>query len=478
MKRLIIGPCMVALFFTTLINANPNMLRCASVARTLASLPTPAMRTPSAAKSMCQVAVGAASAGINLKDVGPRITTEDPCAKYPRLATPAERKVHECLRMLDLLWQIDCALNGPGDRTIGDKKLDPHVVRECQQIGTRFGLDGMDDVNWDQLEAAVKGDMPTRAVPYFDIVGFTKNLNTIIAGLNEIKNDVAAIPDPVFCYQTIGDADINPDGLTIDGTTNPKGVYRLKENVTYTGTTNPAISVTTDDVVIDLGGYTLRGTGANVDGVNISGSRVMVKNGRIDYTGQSTNSTSCVQIVGTDAIVRDVILTRGYHGCRLHAERGTVQCCAAYQNTDAGFYTLTDGTRSSSNAVFDKCISMFNVGNGYHVLKNPGNDDTHVFRDCIAANNSSSDGFVFILQTSGTSVTDLCHRCVSVNNRYNFQIYAFAGTLDLALTGAYARGGSVNYQAGGGGSFNFTYNPITPPGTSLNTAHFWDCINL
>jgi hypothetical protein len=166
---------------------------------------------------------------------------------------------------------------------------------------------------------------------------------------------------------------------------NNPGFYYLTQNLTYSGTSN-AITVSADNVTLDLMGFRLisTATSGNPNGVYMFGRKnVEVKNGTLRgfWTGiyeQSTGANhrvtnvraiygtigggSGIWLSGNGHLVKDCNASNNnYIG--IYVGSGTVADCVAGDNGATGIRILGPGD-VLGNAVFNNSVHNFDLGNG------------------------------------------------------------------------------------------------------------------
>lgn len=113
---------------------------------------------------------------------------------------------------------------------------------------------------------------------------------------------------------------------------NASGSYRLTGNLNASGNLNGAIQVNSDDVTIDLNGFTITGGGAGItDGISIAGYKnVELRNGTIrgfTRSGVFTNLfTLYIRVIGVTAIGNTT------YGIDLQGEGNIIDGCTALNN--------------------------------------------------------------------------------------------------------------------------------------------------
>lgn len=136
-----------------------------------------------------------------------------------------------------------------------------------------------------------------------------------------------------------GQTDILPSGAATFTIASP-GSYVLVQDVTMTDNSVPCITVSADNVKIDLNGHTIAGIGGTGDGIQFTGSRkgCQVRNGTVTAFGEGG-----VINIGAQAVVSDLEVS-SCGGAGVEAGTG-----ARIQNVTAqgnGSYGIFGGSRS------------------------------------------------------------------------------------------------------------------------------------
>jgi len=452
-----------------------------AIPKTPAGKPFESTRT---LRSLAQVA----RAGVDLQKIKPRITTEDPLAKYPRVIRPDERQARRCMMLMQNLWQLDRALD-----VIRDGKIEAPLTRSVDIGGQEVDLQKVikhsrnlsrvlnvgDDMDWDGLEKAFAEDaVPTRhSIPYLKIDTFSANLQKIINALPGIDTAVGAITAPTFPppYTLITDTQMVAGTYTIS----TPGVYRLADSVLMTSGTGPAITITADHVVVDLAGQTIDGGAQDIDGIKVEGDYCLIKNGTVKNVAPSTGAFFPRAAILQDLAKKELRLqdlnlvdnNAGSNFCLGTYLYGfsSVQRCFCANNRDSGL--RLDG----ANGVVRDTIGMNSIESGSEGLGVTGAALTvnNVMKNCVAAANLGNG---ISVTTSGGSDpnTILGQGCVSLNNGAEGFGSSGGGSVNWGVLGnCYARGnGTFDYQ--GGTPKSFTQNTSITPAS----AKFWDCIGV
>ena len=207
--------------------------------------------------------------------------------------------------------------------------LEDDVITESIELCSRLSHHNP-ELEWSQLATLLAG---SRA--WCVGCNFLNDLNNIKYWIAQMQSLLAGQQECLeLCTKLIGATDhgdgqpfIGTTGLTIDSTM-PGGHYCLREYVLtpspgFVGT--DAITVTRDDVLIDLQGNTINGNGLDIGGILFSNASYgTVQNGTITnfntdatppYTGYGVRFTSGSGVAYQGATARDLVLTDcGFYG--------------------------------------------------------------------------------------------------------------------------------------------------------------------
>jgi parallel beta-helix repeat protein len=163
--------------------------------------------------------------------------------------------------------------------------------------------------------------------------------------------------------------------------TNP-GVYYLTRSLSVSGN---GVNINTNDVTLDLCGFTMTGVGAGVAGVQVNvQNRVTIRNGTIRNFSNGifiiapatntliegmllhSNLSNGISIEATASVIRDCRFTANAAGFNLsHGYENVIEDCVAIENRQIGF--LVAGTNNliirniaSGNPVNDYSIGVSN----------------------------------------------------------------------------------------------------------------------
>ncbi len=272
-----------------------------------------------------------------------------------------------------------------------------------------------------------------------------------------------------------GSPGCTPTALTIatTGTTiSTAGVYCLNNDPILTEFSTIAINAS--NVVLDLGGHTITGSGAfgsagitinsgfsNItitngtitscyDGINmttISGTRnitlkdLLIVNSShksIDVSTSSFVSNLLIQNVSMNSVGQGHISLNGNIGC-------VVESCIMRGANQQAFITgsfmtvtflncigISGGTNgfaitNSTNVAFDNCKALSCAGNGFAVTVNSAGDNGNItFNNCVS--NDSPGGNGFLISVSGRILNTTFNNCQALHNN----VAGFATTSDTS----------------------------------------------
>ena len=222
--------------------------------------------------------------------------------------------------------------------------------------------------------------MPLNARKCCKIKVAQSQLGCINSTLEQILNKVCALivietNDCSLNFKKIAQSDI-PKVI------NEPGHYCLQDNVTNATT---AITISSDDVFLDLQGYSIDSQGVGANGISIGAvDSVVITNGIVESsTGAGIISTGAKNVVFNEVLSRN----NGDEGFRLATGNSCMKFvdCTASNNT-VGFASVignsnitylrsiactntTDGfLLAGGSQTLDTCMSYGNTSNGFHFL--------------------------------------------------------------------------------------------------------------
>ncbi|MEN1727351.1 MAG: right-handed parallel beta-helix repeat-containing protein [Pseudomonadota bacterium] len=249
------------------------------------------------------------------------------------------------------------------DGAITQSKLAGQSVGQSEIISTQVQrrIDGSCAV--DSAVAAIGEDGSVSCVPatgytdgdavaaVLDADGSGSLLDADLLDGLEAIDLIAAASDEVAL--PIGQADLP---FLIDS----PGSYYLTENLSFPGQDSAAIRITTNDVTLDLRGFSLTGDGLGTgSGIQFFGAQIVIKDGRvmrfggdgIESTLTSANNTRLEDIVASN---------NGGQGIALSGSSNFLVDCTARANG-------ADGISSGGGSLIVQSIAQSNGGNGISV---------------------------------------------------------------------------------------------------------------
>ena len=244
---------------------------------------------------------------------------------------------------------------------------------------------------------------------------------------------------------------------------------KLARSLVYEG--SDRLDVKSDDVTIDLAGYTLTGHSNSLDGIyQWSGYKnLTIRNGTIK--GFSRASFAAVQTLGSNVRIENMILEGNDNGLEVGGTPTTVKNCEMSDNTGYGIYTtakliVTDcsfyrngleGLHVGDESLINNCQAIDNAGNGIYagdstLIANctaSGNQGSYAIhaggystlRSCVASKNSCDRGIHVGYRSSVIDCT--ASENVGSGSPYTCGIYANHGSL---ISGCTAGGNSHSNQ--------------------------------
>lgn len=188
------------------------------------------------------------------------------------------------------------------------------------------------------------------------------------------------------------------------------GSYYLTANLTA-GAGENGITVSADDVTIDLNGFTLRGSGAvDTTGIFIANNknRMTVKNGIIRYFDKGIYCTPVSMFLPSYSRFEKLSIS-SCSSYGIYAGKATrINDCNVHNNAGSGIV-------SSADSLLSNCMSRNNFGSGISV----GNDS--VVEECIATGIQGDYGI-----SAGDGA--LLENCTANNNQVGYGIYVGEGS--------------------------------------------------
>ena len=159
---------------------------------------------------------------------------------------------------------------------------------------------------------------------------------------------------------------------SLPATISQPGSYYLSQNLTHTNRYSNAITVSADNVTIDLKGYTLFGPGATLgtsNGIYMNGrSNVEVRNGTITAFGNNGIwEEDTADVASGHRVIGVRVLSNGGYGIELNGSGHAIKNCTAIGNcfalTQGGYGGITCGLACTvvGNVVSYNAISGINT---------------------------------------------------------------------------------------------------------------------
>ncbi len=170
------------------------------------------------------------------------------------------------------------------------------------------------------------------------------------------------------------------------------GNYTLTKSLTYTTNRTDAITITSDGVILDLGGFSITGPGmatAAHQGVAIFGNGVEVRNGYISgfYYGLFANNS--ISPKASNLKIHDNLFGIDFESSAFGTE---VKDCKVYSNGRTGIYVAAAGGLITNNVTYNNGTDTANYG----IYVNSGS--------CVIGNSSSHNSGTGIYAGDGCTV--------------------------------------------------------------------------
>ena len=167
------------------------------------------------------------------------------------------------------------------------------------------------------------------------------------------------------------------------------GSYYLTGNLTGT-TGQDGIKIESNDVTLDLRGFTLQGVPGSSNGVEITTGAIYrraitIRNGTARGWGESGFFAQFIDGGVFDSLTAE---GNGQWGFVLGGQGGVLSNCSATRNGGSGI--------SASEATITECTSLYNGGHGFQI-------NTVALSNCVSAHNSSNG------VDAGSSRIEACH---------------------------------------------------------------------
>ena len=192
------------------------------------------------------------------------------------------------------------------------------------------------------------------------------------------------------------------------------GDYTLAKSLTYNANRTDAITITTDDVILDLGGNCITGPGLATSahhGISIFGNGVEVRNGYIAGFFYGLFANNSISPKASNLRVHDNLFGIDFESSAYGAE---VKDCKVYTNGRTGIYVAAAGGIITNNVTYNNGTETssygINVNSGSCVIGNSSYHNTGIGvaagDGCTVKNNSSFGNTETGIITFGTVLLD------------------------------------------------------------------------
>ncbi len=188
------------------------------------------------------------------------------------------------------------------------------------------------------------------------------------------------------------------------------GSYYLTQNLSCTG---DGIRVTTDDVTIDLMGFTLSGDNETQQrGIYIyNSSNVEIKNGTIRLFSVGVYSPYGIVTTHSNRIIGVRAMDNNRNGIVLQSKNNTVKDCTVAENANYGIYVVREGSTFSNNTAYNNGGHGIVAGKGSTIINNTvyenGGDGIYAYYGSTLMNNTAKDnGGHGIFVEDGSTLTN------------------------------------------------------------------------
>lgn len=246
-----------------------------------------------------------------------------------------------------------------------------------------------------------------------------------------LMQKASTLPKPITRTRLFSDVTTFTSITTVPTTISAAGHYMLANDVTVATT---GITIDANNVVLDLDGRNIDGTGGGVNGIIVNGGRsnILIGNGYI-----SNMSQNGILVQGDECTVTNCVLQNNLKGIYLNAATHcTIKECQAFSNTSAGFYLS-----GATNSFITDCQSINTTsaiaGFGFFTT----NGSLNLFDECTAVDTHTT-GTTFGIFPTGFAFTGTETQSSITNCESNHTYAPSAGVaqpfgiaLNAALTG-------------------------------------------
>ena len=234
-----------------------------------------------------------------------------------------------------------------------------------------------------------------------------KTLSIIILAAAILVAGSVIAADKVVVIPLNSSSSVGTKIFSLPATISSPGLYFLSGNLTQQSDASPAITVTVNDVTLDLMGFTLKGLGAasSSAGISISGrSNVEIRNGTVrDFGGggiHSTQSSSNCRIINIRAIANKIA------GIKVVGSNHLIKDCHASNNLGYGIWMSGSGAVITGNVINDNGSNGLQCTSGGNITDN-------------VSHGNAGTGFTLSLATSDYYVIDRNTLYQNTGSNYN-----------------------------------------------------------
>jgi len=187
------------------------------------------------------------------------------------------------------------------------------------------------------------------------------------------------------------------------------GSYTLSGNLTYTANSTNAITISANNVTLDMGGYSLTGPGSLAsayNGISISGNGVEVRNGDISGFSIGLYAGNSISLKISNLRLHDNLTGISMASSAFGAE---IKDCVAYNNENIGIFVMAPGSIILNNISYNNGTDPSNYGIYVYgpscvIIGNSSqaNSGTGIFAGpgCTVKNNSACSNTIYGIHTS------------------------------------------------------------------------------
>ena len=298
------------------------------------------------------------------------------------------------------------------------------------------------------------------------IVGLLSLVVISATSLIAVAGDLNPAAAPAPTMKTLQEVEPRKPISSLPYTISSSGSYYLTSDLNSADT---GITVTVDNVTLDLMGHTITGSGDY--GIHITGqSNVEIKNGTVkgfsdrgiysDYNGNGnriinmrslSNSQAGIILMGNDHLVKDCIAAHNGHAGIYVRSDSTVTGSKVHDNSFAGIYA-EQGCLITGNTMYNNSSRGMQTGAGCTIIGNTAYNHTNAEgvmtgEGSIVVHNSTYDNHVGIKAGTGCSVIG--------NSAYSNNLYGIdAGNSNVVDQNSMYNNGTQNLRTGSNCALN------------------------